>query len=149
MTGVDRADPAAEQVGHAYTDYTQFLNADALDGARIGVWRELSFEIDGVAVDADVSAIMDETIAALEGTLARDPVDVEHHRLPGTPPRIRHRRGDGNLETVHTLNGDRRDGAGDDRAAGELPGRGWLRLGAACTPWFGAPERLGGVKSPA
>ena len=56
--GVDRADPAtAAQVGHAFTSYTQFLDADALDGARIGVWREFSFEIDGVAVDADVSAI--------------------------------------------------------------------------------------------
>ena len=48
MTGVDPDDPAtAEQVGHAFTDYTQFLDADALDGARIGVWREVSFEIEG------------------------------------------------------------------------------------------------------
>ena len=79
MTGVDPADPAtAEQVGHAFTDYTQFLDADALDGARIGVWREFSFEIDGVAVDADVSAIMDETIAALEaaGATIVDPADI-------------------------------------------------------------------------
>ena len=45
MTGVDPNDPAtAEQVGHAFTDYTQFLDADALEGARIGVWREGSFE---------------------------------------------------------------------------------------------------------
>ena len=79
MTGVDPADPAtAEQVGHAFTDYTQFLDADALDGARIGVWREFSFEIDGVAVDADVSAIMDKTIAALEaaGATIVDPADI-------------------------------------------------------------------------
>ena len=79
MTGVDPADPAtAEQVGHAYTDYTQFLDADALEGARIGVWREFSFEIDGVAVDADVSAIMDKTIAALEaaGATVVDPADI-------------------------------------------------------------------------
>ena len=79
MTGVDPADPAtAEQVGHAFTDYTQFLDADALDGARIGVWREFSFEIEGVPVDADVSAIMDETIAALEaaGATIVDPADI-------------------------------------------------------------------------
>ena len=50
MTGVDPADPAtAAQVGHAFTDYTQFLDANALKGARIGVWREFSFEIGGVA----------------------------------------------------------------------------------------------------
>ena len=79
MTGVDPADPAtAAQVGHAFTDYTRFLDADALDGARIGVWREFSFEIDGVAVDPDVSAIMDETIAALEaaGATVVDPADI-------------------------------------------------------------------------
>ena len=79
MTGVDPDDPAtAAQVGHAFTDYTQFLDADALEGARIGVWREFSFEIDGVAVDADVSAIMDETIAALEaaGATVVDPADI-------------------------------------------------------------------------
>jgi amidase len=79
MTGVDPDDPAtAEQVGNAFTDYTQFLDADALDGARIGVWREFSFEIGGVAVDADVSAIMDDTIAALEAAGAEivDPADI-------------------------------------------------------------------------
>ena len=149
MTGVDRADPAAEQVGHAYTDYTQFLNADALDGARIGVWRELSFEIDGVAVDADVSAIMDETIAALEGTLARDPVDVEHHRLPGTPSRDPPpARGRESRDRPHTERNSR-DRARDDRAAGELPDeRGSVSVPRAL--WeFGAPEHLGGVKSPA
>ena len=79
MTGVDPADPAtAEQVGHAFTNYTRFLDAGALKGARIGVWRELSFEVDGVAVDANVSAIMDETIASLEaaGATIVDPADI-------------------------------------------------------------------------
>ena len=79
MTGVDPADPAtAAQRGHAFTDYTQFLDAHALKGARIGVWREFSFEIDGVAVDADVSAIMDKTIAALKaaGATVVDPADI-------------------------------------------------------------------------
>src|SRR6185503_10015195 len=36
-TGVDPDDAATtDQTGHAFTDYTQFLNADALVGARIG-----------------------------------------------------------------------------------------------------------------
>ena len=79
MTGVDPADPAtAEQSGNAFTDYTGFLKANALRGARIGVWRENSFEIDGVAVNADVSAIMDKTIAALKaaGATIVDPADI-------------------------------------------------------------------------
>jgi len=38
MTGVDPADPrTVEQAGHAHSDYTQFLDPDALEGARIGV----------------------------------------------------------------------------------------------------------------
>ena len=79
MTGVDPDDPAtAEQVGNAFTDYTQFLDANALQGARIGVWREFSFEVEGVPVDEDVSAIMDDTIAALEaaGATVVDPADI-------------------------------------------------------------------------
>jgi amidase len=79
MTGVDPDDPAtAEQVGNAFTDYTQFLDANALQGARIGVWREFSFEVGGVPVDEDVSAIMAEAIAALEqmGATIVDPADI-------------------------------------------------------------------------
>ena len=38
MTGVDPRDPVtAKQVGHAHTDYTQFLDPNALQGARIGI----------------------------------------------------------------------------------------------------------------
>ena len=39
-TGVDPADAATTaQAGHAFTDYTRFLDDEALKGARIGVWR--------------------------------------------------------------------------------------------------------------
>src|SRR3954469_16091001 len=39
VTGIDANDPAtAAQAGHTFTDYTQFLNDHALQGARIGVW---------------------------------------------------------------------------------------------------------------
>ena len=40
VIGVDPNDAAtAAQAGHAFTDYTQFLDANALEGARIGVWH--------------------------------------------------------------------------------------------------------------
>lgn len=40
LTGVDPRDPAtAGSAGHFHTDYTQFLDPDGLDGARIGVHR--------------------------------------------------------------------------------------------------------------
>jgi amidase len=42
MVGVDPRDPAtASSAGHAFTDYTQFLDAHGLKGARIGVARKL------------------------------------------------------------------------------------------------------------
>ena len=66
MTGIDAADPAtSSQAGNAFTNYTAFLDADALDGAVIGLWREGTYEFEGVPVDADVSAIMDDTVAAI------------------------------------------------------------------------------------
>ena len=76
MTGIDTADPAtADQAGNAFADYTQFLDGNALVGARIGVWREGS----GFGVDGDVDAIMEATIAALDaaGAVIVDPVAVE------------------------------------------------------------------------
>ncbi len=74
MTGVDPADPAtAAQVGHVFTDYTQFLNANALKGARIGVWRAGNF---GLSPKTD--AIMEAAIARLQalGATVVDPTDI-------------------------------------------------------------------------
>jgi len=79
MTGIDANDAAtAAQAGHVPTNYTQFLDANALDGKRIGVWREGSFENLGVPVDPAVSAIMEDTIAKLEaaGATIVDPADI-------------------------------------------------------------------------
>jgi amidase len=79
MTGVDPADPAtAAQAGNAVADYTQFLDQDALDGARIGVWREGTF-----GIDADVDEIMEATIDALEeaGAIIVDAYDPEFTAL--------------------------------------------------------------------
>jgi amidase len=62
--GVDPNDPAtADQAGHAFTDYTQFLDADALDGARIGVWRAGTYDPERVP---EVTPVLEATIAALE-----------------------------------------------------------------------------------
>jgi amidase len=80
MTGIDPNDPAtAAQAGHAFTSYTQFLSTHALEGKRIGVWREFSFEVNGEPVDPAVSAIMDDTIAALraQGATIVDPANIE------------------------------------------------------------------------
>lgn len=65
-TGVDPDDTATlAQAGNAFTDYTQFLDDEALEGARIGVWR------DGTFVDRDLTGpviepILDDAVEALE-----------------------------------------------------------------------------------
>jgi len=77
-TGVDPNDNAtAAQTGHAFTDYTQFLNDHALQGKRIGVWRAGTY--DPVLVGPVVEPILDHTIAALEarGATVIDPTDID------------------------------------------------------------------------
>ncbi len=77
-TGVDANDPAtAAQVGHAFTSYTQFLDDDALNGARIGVWRAGTY--DPTLVGPVVEPILDNVIAALEaqGATVVDPTDID------------------------------------------------------------------------
>jgi amidase len=74
LTGVDRTDPAtAAQAGHVYRDYTRFLDARSLRGARIGVWRKGTF---GISPETD--AIMAKTITRLRalGATIVDPADV-------------------------------------------------------------------------
>jgi hypothetical protein len=77
-TGVDPNDSAtAAQTGHAFTDYTQFLNDHALQGKRIGVWRAGTY--DPVLVGPVVEPILDHTIAALKarGATVIDPTDID------------------------------------------------------------------------
>jgi amidase len=74
MTGVDPADAVtATSAGHVFTDYTQFLDKNALQGARIGVWRAGNF---GLSPETD--AIMEATIARLAslGATIVDPADI-------------------------------------------------------------------------
>ena len=76
-TGVDPNDAAtADQAGHAFPDYTQFLNDHALQGKRIGVWRAGTY--DPALVGSVVEPILDHTIAALEaqGATVIDGTDI-------------------------------------------------------------------------
>jgi amidase len=80
MTGVDPADPAtADQVGNAFTDYTPFLDADALEGARIGVWREGTYD---PALQPEVHAAINAAIEALE---AEGATVIDNTRIPIEP----------------------------------------------------------------
>jgi amidase len=80
MTGVDPNDPATvAQAGHALTDYTQFLDKHALEGARIGVWRNGTHDPTNEAVHAMVNQVMDQVAANLEaaGATVVDPADID------------------------------------------------------------------------
>jgi amidase len=80
MTGVDPNDPAtADQVGHAFTEYTQFLDPHALDGARIGVWREGTYD---PSISPEVDAVINATIASLE---AQGATVIDNTRIPIEP----------------------------------------------------------------
>jgi len=80
MTGVDPSDAAtAAQAGHAFTDYTQFLDKNALQGARIGVWREGTYD---PTISPEVDAIINATVAQLE---AQGATIVDPARIPIEP----------------------------------------------------------------
>ena len=73
--GIDPNDAAtAAQSGHAFTDYTRFLDADSLDGARIGVWHAYDD-----AGDAATIAIFKDTVDELEslGATVVDPLEID------------------------------------------------------------------------
>lgn len=61
MTGVDEADPkTSKSEGNYKTDYTQFLNADGLEGKRIGFWTG------PMGNHFRVDSLMNETVRLLE-----------------------------------------------------------------------------------
>jgi amidase len=78
-TGVDANDPATgDQAGHAFRDYTRFLDPHALQGARIGVLHEgVVFPL-GTPMPPEIQAIVDDAIATLEaqGATVVDPADI-------------------------------------------------------------------------
>jgi amidase len=74
LVGVDPRDPAtAASAGKFSTDYTQFLNPNALKGARIGIPR-ISYT--GYSPEAD--AILDQVIGLIKaaGAIVVDPADL-------------------------------------------------------------------------
>src|SRR3954465_2197160 len=77
MTGIDSNDPAtAAQAGHARTDYTVYLDAGALNGARIGVWRDGTYD---PSADPEITQLLDDTVATLEaaGATVVAPVNID------------------------------------------------------------------------
>jgi amidase len=77
-TGVDSNDAAtAGQAGHAFTDYTRYLDPGALIGARIGVWRAGTY--DPALVGSVVEPILNNVINALkaQGATVIDPTDID------------------------------------------------------------------------
>jgi amidase len=86
-TGVDPDDPAtADQAGNAFRDYTQFLDDEALDDARIGVWRAGTYNQEKVG--DIVEPILDNVIDALEaeGATVVDPTDIDLSAASPPPP---------------------------------------------------------------
>jgi amidase len=73
MAGADANDPATAEASSQATDYLSVLDANALDGARIGVWRESNF-----GLNPPVDEIMEGVIDRLEesGATVIDPTDL-------------------------------------------------------------------------
>lgn len=72
ITGADMRDPATGQsVGHSFTDYTQFLDADGLRGARIGIARQF------FAASEHIDRIVEPLIEAMRvlGAVIVDPAN--------------------------------------------------------------------------
>src|SRR5690606_26307532 len=61
MTGVDPADETTQKSeGLAYTDYTAFLDAGALEGARIGIARDF------LGADEEVDWIVEAALETIQ-----------------------------------------------------------------------------------
>ena len=72
MTGIDPADAATRKSeGRFETDYTKYLKADALTGARIGIARDF------LGADSDVDWVVESSLAAMRQTGATV-VDVHY-----------------------------------------------------------------------
>jgi amidase len=88
-TGVDSDDAAtAAQAGNAFTDYTQFLDEEALEGARIGVWRAGTFDPD--LTGPVIEPILDDAVAALEaeGATVVEGMDIDLSATAGEFPAL-------------------------------------------------------------
>jgi Asp-tRNA(Asn)/Glu-tRNA(Gln) amidotransferase A subunit family amidase len=80
VAGYDPADPYTEDGrGHKEDDYTVFLDAAGLQGARIGVFRTL---VDTDDADAEVTAVFEQALVDLQrlGAELVDPFEVADFR---------------------------------------------------------------------
>jgi amidase len=78
--GIDLTDAAtAAQAGHVSTDYTQFLDKNALQGKRIGVWRVGTYD---PTISPEVDAVVNQTVASLEAAGA---TVIDNTRIPIEP----------------------------------------------------------------
>lgn len=80
MTGIDPLDPATEaSKGKVQPDYTAFLNATALRGARIGVARNLFFS------HPQADPVIEAALAALQrqGAVLMDPASLPSRQRQG------------------------------------------------------------------
>jgi amidase len=76
IVGIDSRDPATQDSkGHLYRDYRRFLDHRALQGARLGIWREGLF---GFSPETD--EVGEAAFAALRdlGAVLVDPVDISN-----------------------------------------------------------------------
>ena len=75
MVGRDATDPMADSFPESTTDFAAGLSQDALNGARIGVYRGHY----GAGRDARIEKIVENTIATLEslGAEVVDPVEID------------------------------------------------------------------------
>jgi amidase len=73
LAGTDPADPATAPASQRPSDYTAFLDASALAGARIGVWRDGAREAGGAT-----AAVLEQALARLRAAGAQliDPVEL-------------------------------------------------------------------------
>jgi amidase len=70
-TGIDPNDPAtAAQAGHVSADYTRFLDAHALEGKRIGIWRIGTYSDEPILAD-----VID--VLKSQGATVVDPTDID------------------------------------------------------------------------
>lgn len=77
LVGVDERDPAtAASAGRYHTDYTRFLDAEGLRGARIGVLRQ------AFGFHRDVDTILEQALGVLRerGAVLVDPVELPRGR---------------------------------------------------------------------
>lgn len=74
--GVDSNDAATQaQTGHASTDYTQFLDANALQGKRIGIFHSYDLSV----ADPATVALFEAAVTKLQdlGATVVDPVNID------------------------------------------------------------------------